>query len=50
MSPYVISVVFFLALLFLLLSLAPFLINSSDADALDPFPVAETNPAPLSRS
>jgi hypothetical protein len=49
MSPYVISVIFILALLFILLSLAPFLANSSDADALDRFPNAETNPASLSR-
>ena len=40
MSPYVISVVFILALLFILLSLAPFLTSSSDADT-DRFPVAE---------
>jgi hypothetical protein len=49
MSPYIISVVFVLALLFVLISLAPFLVNSSDAAAIDRFSPAETNPVTINQ-
>jgi hypothetical protein len=38
MSPYVIVVILGLVFLFLLLSLAPLLVNQTEADSFDPYP------------
>jgi len=45
MSPYIVAVIFVLAVLFILLSLAPFLMSSSDADAPGGAPAVESSTA-----